>query len=438
MKYLLKNGLVVCPISGIESQLDILIDNGKILRVEKGISDNKAIILDTSQCIIMPGFIDLHAHLREPGEEEKETLYTGSKAAIAGGFVRVVCMPNTKPPLSTPFLVKAVTDSYASSLFCKVLPAGTLTKNREGRELAELNLMTKAGAIAFSDDGSPIQDSGLMRSLMLYSLPTKRPLFLHEEDMSISEKTCINEGKASFVTGVRGTPSSAESVMIARDILLAEETGAKIHFQHLSSKDSVALLRVARQKGLKVTAEVTPHHLLLTEEETTSLNPLFKVNPPLRSAEDRGALIEALSDGVIDAVATDHAPHKTEEKSREFDAASPGITGLETALPLLYTHLVEKEIIGIKKLVEVFSVNPARIIGIKTFAVREGEIAELTVTNIGVRKKVNPEEFLSKSKNSPFAGWELTGLPEYVFVNGELRFAKGKFPLEERSSELFE
>ncbi len=434
MKYLLKKGTVVCPITCKESELDVLIDNGMIVRVEKGISDKKALALDASQCIVMPGFIDLHAHLREPGEEEKETLYTGAKAALAGGFVRVVCMPNTEPPLSTSFLIKAVAQSDASSLFCRVLPTGSLSKNREGKEIAELNLMAKAGAVAFSDDGSSIQSAGLMRSLMLYSLTTKKPLFLHEEDVNLSPQTCIHEGKASFVTGVEGTPSSAEAVMIARDILLAEETGARVHFQHLSSKESITLLRNAKKKGIQVTAEVTPHHLVLTEDETVSLNPLFKVNPPLRSTEDRNALEEALVEGVIDVIATDHAPHTKEEKTREFELAPPGIAGLETALPLLYTYFVEKKIIDLRRLVEVFSINPAKVLGKKVFAIREGERAELTVINTAESRKVNPEKFFSKSKLSPFQGFELYGWPEYVFVEGELRFLKGDFPLEERRS----
>lgn len=438
MKYLLKKGVVVCPVSGIESELDVLIEDGKIVRLEKGITDSKAVTLDASECVIAPGLIDLHAHLREPGEEEKETLYSGSKAALAGGFVRVICMPNTNPPLSTPFLIKSVLARASSLPFCKVLPAATLTRNREGKEMAAMNLMAKAGAVAFSDDGCSIQDSGLMRSLMVYSLAVKKPIFLHEEDMTLSPKTCINDGKASFVTGIKGVPSSAEAVMVARDIILSEETGARIHLQHLSSKDSVTLLKVVREKGVKVSAEVTPHHLLLTEEETFSLNPVYKVNPPLRTAEDREALIEALSEGIIDAVATDHAPHTSEEKSREFSLAPPGITGLETALPLVYSHLVERNIINLMKLMEIFSVNPAKILGLKPFAIREGETAEITVFNVSEKRKVEPKKFFSKSKISPFAGWELTGWPVYVFVSGELRFAKGSFPAEERGSEGFE
>lgn len=436
MKYLLKNGHVVCAATGIDKELDLLIENKRIVRLEKGIVDAKAKILNVSDCIIFPGFVDCHSHLREPGDEEKEDLYTGAKAALNGGYTRVVCMPNTDPSLSTPMLIKGIVEISRSIPYAKILPIGTLTKGRKGIEMSEMGLMRKAGAVAFSDDSSCVQDAHLMRSIMNYSAAYGWTLLLHEEDNSLSNGGHVHDGEVAFRTGLKGVPSSTENLMIARDLILSAETKARIHIQHISTKEAVAMIREAKLKGVRVTCEVTPHHLVFSEEDVFELDTNLKVNPPLRSKEDREELIEGIKDGIIDVVATDHAPHRRVDKEKEFSEAPFGVVGLETAVPLFFTRFVKTGLVSLHRFCELFSVGPLHILGMEIFTIKEGEIAQITIIDTAKTKKVDVENFYSKSKNSPFIGFEFQGWPKYVFVDGELRYVDGEFLQEHQGGKL--
>ncbi len=420
MKLLLRNGRVVDPSSGVDDALDVLIEDGKIARVEPRIPARGAEIVDVAGLVICPGFIDMHAHLREPGQEWKETIASGTRAAAAGGFAGVACMPNTIPVNDsrsvTEFIVTRARDQGA----VRVYPIGCVTKGQKGEELAEMGDMAEAGARAFSDDGQPVMSSLLMRKALEYARIFDAPIIDHCEDPSLVNGGVVNEGEISTSLGLRGWPAVAEEVMVQRDIFLADYTGGSVHLAHLSAARSVDLVRRAKRGKASVTCEVTPHHLVLTELAASGYDTNAKMNPPLRSEADRKGLLKAVADGTVDAIATDHAPHHVDEKSIEFSRAPFGIVGLETAVSLCLDRLVHAGVIGLARMVELFTTGPARILRLDRGTLAPGADADVTVLDTNRRVTVDPAKFLSKSCNTPFAGWSLHGAPVMTLVGGRI------------------
>ena len=421
MKILIKNGRVIDPSSGIDETLDILIEKGKIVDVKAKIEDKQAKVIDATRLIVAPGFIDMHVHLREPGREDKETIETGSKAAARGGFTTICCMPNTNPVNDNRGVTEYIISEARRKAVVNVYPIAAVSIGSRGKELTDMVDLKDAGAIAFSDDGQPVSDSNLMRRALEYSKLMDTPIIDHCEDKSLSQKGVMNEGYYSYLFGLTGIPSASEEVMVARDLILAEKTNAKLHIAHISTKGSIEFLRIAKEKGVRVSAEVTPHHLILTDSCLATYDTNLKVNPPLRSENDVEALRDALRDGLIDAIATDHAPHTEDEKNVEFDYAPFGINGLETAVSLILHHFVNKGIISIQKCVELFSTNPASILGLKNKGkIQIGGDADITILNLHKEIIVDKNKFQSKSRNTPFHGWKLRGTPVMTIVNGKI------------------
>lgn len=428
MNYCLKNGRLIDPAAGKNGLYDLLIAEGQVLEVKpsgekEGAEGGDFQVIDLSGLMIWPGMIDLHVHLREPGEEEKETIATGTKAAAGGGFTSVVAMPNTKPSADNAAVLNHVINKAKTEGFARVYPVGNITKGGEGLEPAELGEMALAGAVAFSDDGSSVMNAEVQRCAFTYGLLFNKVFLLHCEDKNLSVGGVMHEGAVSTRLGLKGIPSLAEEVMVARDLQLAEETGARIHICHLSTKGSVEMVRAAKKRGVKVTAEATPHHLVLTDEEVTGFDPVTKVNPPLRSSEDRAALIEGLLDGTIDLIATDHAPHTREEKHREYQLAPFGMTGLETALGIILTEFYHTGILSMDRLVELFSLHPARLLDIPGGTLAKGSPADLIVIDPDREWQVRAADFFSKSQNSPFIGRRLRGKNLATMVEGEWVFS---------------
>lgn len=420
MKILLKNAKVISPKDKLNSVLDILISEGKILEIAEKINVSDAKIYDLKDKVVVPGLIDMHVHLRDPGEENAEDILSGAEAAARGGFVAVVCMPNTKPPIDNPATVRYVMER-AEKAKVHVFPVGAFTKAQEGKEITEMALMVEEGAVAFSDDGRPVWNSAVLRRGLEYLLALDRVYIDHAEDLYLSEGGTANESALTVKAGLRGIPWVAEAAAVARDILIAEYVGAPIHIAHVSSARTIEIIRDARRKGLKVTAEVTPHHLTLTDESVLSYDANFKVNPPLRGEEDRKALVEALKDGTIDVIASDHAPHIPDEKAKEFDFAPFGVIGLETVVPVILDRFVNKGIINVERFVELLSVNPAEILRLEGFGIiREGARANLTVLDLNKSVVIDREKLASKSKNTPFHGWKLKGAVSMTIVEGEI------------------
>lgn len=427
MRYCIKGGEIIDPAGGFVGVGDLLIEDGKIVGVSGELSVENCQIYDASGKMVFPGLIDLHTHLREPGREDEETIVSGAKAAVKGGFTGIACMANTDPVIDNAPLVEFVKKQAQAGGFAKVYPVGAITKGLKGEELAEMGAMAQAGAVAFSDDGKSVTNAAVFREALEYSTQFGLPLLLHEEDPNLAGNGVMHEGYWSTVLGLPGIPSVAEETMIARDILLAEYTGARVHFCHLSTAGGVRLLREAKQRGLKVSAEVTPHHFSLSEELLQSYNPNFRVSPPLRSASDLIALRDGLKDDTIDAIATDHAPHSLEEKHREFSLAPTGMIGLETALAVAWSELVLKGVLTKEKLILKMSAKPAEILGISGGSLKTGVPADVIIFDPNHEWTVTEADFVSKSKNSPFLGMKLTGKVETVWVNGILKFDKGQF-----------
>ncbi|HHY45198.1 MAG TPA: dihydroorotase [Firmicutes bacterium] len=419
---LIRGGRVVDPASGFDGVADILVSEGKIARVGQDITPGEAEILDASGMVVMPGLIDMHVHLREPGFEEKEDIASGSAAAAVGGFTAVACMPNTQPALDSDAVIAEVVKRAAETGLCRVYPIGAVTKGRKGQELAEMGEMKAAGAVAFSDDGSPVSTSEVLRLALEYLKAFDCVLIDHPEDLSLSEGGQINRGFVSTVAGFRGIPREAEEIIVARDLLIAGLTGGRLHLTHISTKGSVELIRRAKEKGLPVTCDCTPHHLLLTDRLVleSGYDTNTKVNPPLRTDEDLEALRQGLADGTIDAIATDHAPHHVDDKWVEYDYAANGITGLETAVGLIVDRLVRPGIISWTRMAETMSLNPARILGVPGGTLAEGAVADITVIDPEYEWSVNPREFRSKGKNTPFEGWRLDGGPYATILGGRI------------------
>ncbi len=420
MKLLVKGGKIIDPANNFFQVADILVRDGKIAAVARNIEADNAEIIEAKGKLVMPGLIDMHVHLREPGLEAKETIATGTRAAAMGGFTAVACMPNTKPVVDNRALVEFIKSRAASEGAVHVFPIGAITKGSEGIELAEIGDMKLAGAVAVSDDGRPVMNAQVMRLAMQYAQMFDLPVISHCEDTSLVAEGVMHEGYHSTVFGLKGITSAAEEVMVARDIILAELTGARVHIAHVSTAGSVELIRMAKRKGIKVSAEATPHHFTLTDEAVGNYDTSTKVNPPLRGAGDVRAVKDGLRDGTIDVIATDHAPHTVEEKDVEYQYAPFGMVGLETAVGLAFRELVRPGILSVEELVMKISCNPARILGLNKGHLGRGADADITIVDPDLKETVDVNKFASKGKNSPFHGWELIGLPVVTVVGGRI------------------
>ena len=439
---LIRNGHVLDPSHGVDLIGDVFIANGRITKVGAGLAADGVETLDASGLIVCAGFVDIHCHLRDPGLEYKETIATGTQAAARGGFTTVCCMPNTEPAIDTRATVEYVLRTAATEGVVRVLPIGCVSRGRAGQELAELAELAEAGCVAFSDDGAPVADGALLRHALEYARTSGRTVVDHCEDPAISAGGVMHEGWVSTRLGLRGQPASAEEALVARDIALADQLGAPVHIAHISTRGSVELIRSAKERGLPVTAEVTPHHLTMTHErvafslngternETLRYDTNAKVNPPLRTPEDVAACVEALRDGVIDAIATDHAPHADFEKACEFDEAAFGISGLETALGLCMT-LVDSGALDLPTLIERLTVGPVRALGLERTVPGLGSLAEgapgdVVLFDPDAKWTVEPERFVSKGKNTPLAGQTLRGKVVATVVEGNVVWAEEK------------
>lgn len=416
---LLKNATVVNADGMIKS--DVLIDGGIISRIAPDIESFGAEVIDCENKLVFPGFIDMHCHLRDPGQTHKEDISTGSAAAIAGGYTAVCCMPNTVPPLDDGAAIGYVRARSAASGNAEVYPIGCITRGQKGAELCEFGKMKRMGAVAVSDDGLPVADGGVMLNALKYAKTFGLTVLSHSEDKSISGSGVVNEGENATVSGLRAIPRAAESAAVARDVLLAEEADAKIHICHVSTAASVDVIRQAKARGVKVTCETCPHYFAATDDEILSYNTNAKINPPLRSQADVDAVIQGIVDGTIDVIATDHAPHHRDEKNKEFDYAPFGTVGLETAFSVAYTYLVLTDMIKLTDLCRLMSAAPAEILGLEGGKIAVGERADITIIDPDAEYTVDATTFKSKGKNSLFDGWRLNGRVEKVFVKGEIK-----------------
>jgi dihydroorotase len=448
MRILIKNGHIIDPSQGIDRVGDILIEDGKIKEVriqntpspsdnppspplakggkggfersgQEGGNESDSRIIDAKGLYVLPGLVDMHVHLREPGFEYKETIKTGTMAAIKGGFTTVCCMPNTYPVNDNASVTEFIIRKAAQKGYCTVLPIGAITKGQKGKELAEIGTMINEGCIAFSDDGHPVMNSLIMRRALEYSKTFDVPIISHCEDLTLSEGGVMNEGLMSVTLGLGGIPAEAEQIMVFRDILLAELTGGRLHIAHVSTEGSVILIRDAKKRGVNVTAETCPHYFSITEDAVKGFDSNAKVNPPLRTERDIKAIKEGLRDGTIDVIATDHAPHHRDEKLREFDMAPFGISGLETALSLSL-RLVEEGILTMNQLVEKMVLNPSRILRLNKGTFKVGANADIAIVDINKEYRVESERFVSKGKNTPFEGWVLKGMCFLTICKGKV------------------
>jgi dihydroorotase len=418
---LLRGGRVVDPANGVDAIQDVLIEDAAIKRVGVKLkAPEGAEIVDANGKIVCPGFIDIHVHLREPGEEYKETVATGTRAAAAGGFTAVCCMANTHPVNDNGAVTDYILAKAKSEGAVRVYPIGAVSRGLKGEELSEMAELAEAGCVAFSDDGKPVMNAALYRHAMEYVLPFGTPVISHAEDAHLSRGTSMNEGVVSTELGVPGAPAAAEDVMVARDILLAELTGAHVHIAHVSTAGAVRLVRDGKARGVRVTAEVTPHHLVLTEEAIRTFDPNMKMAPPLRTKRDLEALVEGLLDGTIDCIATDHAPHALSEKEGEFDLAAFGIVGLETAVAVLLDRLVRAGTVPLATLVARMSSDPARLLNLPGGRLTVGAPADVTILDLEAERVVDPARFRSRSRNTPFGGLTLRGAPWMTIVGGKI------------------
>jgi dihydroorotase len=421
MKLLIKNGRVVDPESQTDDQLDVLIDNGKISEISKNIDMNVQRSLDATGLVVAPGFIDMHVHLREPGQENKETIQTGARAAAKGGFTSVACMPNTSPVNDSLSVTDYILTESQKNAVVNVFPIAAVTKGLKGEELTNIKGLTKAGAVAFSDDGQPVFNNDIMRQALEYSKLFNTVIIDHCEDKELSGDGVMHEGEYSDLYGLKGIPSSAEEIMVSRNITLSDSTGVPVHIAHLSVEGAATLIRDAKKKKINVTAEVTPHHLLLEDVSLKSHDTNLKMNPPLRSRSDVKAMIQAMRDGIIDVIATDHAPHSPDDKAVDFVRAPFGVIGMEPAVSLILDRFVHPQAITLSRFIEMISLNPARILGLYGKGrIAPGMDGDLTLLDLNKLTVVDVKNFESKSRNCPFNGWELKGCPVYTIVHGNI------------------
>lgn len=424
-RLLVRGGRVVDPSRRLDARLDLLIEDGRVARLAERIDREEADgaeILDVGGRIVAPGLIDLHVHLREPGQEAKETVATGAAAAVAGGFTAVVCMANTAPVNDSPLVTARILQAAERAGLCRVYPIGAVSIGLEGDALAPFGQLVEVGCVGFSDDGRPVANAELMRRALEYSRHFDVPIVQHAQDLDLSGEGVMHEGVGSACCGLPGIPGVAEDVMVARDLVLLEEYGGRYHVAHLSTRRSLELVRAAKRRGLAVTCEVTPHHLLLADATVVEagLDSNWKMNPPLRSADDVAALLDGVADGTVDAIATDHAPHTADEKALEFQAAPFGIVGLETALALGLDRLVRAGRIPLSRLVELLSCGPARALGLPGGTLAPGAPGDLTVIDLERELDVVAARFASKSRNTPFEGWKLRGGAVATVVGGRV------------------
>jgi dihydroorotase len=426
MRLLIKGGRVIDPANGLNAVMDVLLEEGRITAVEKELADNSAEIINAKNKLVCPGFIDMHVHLREPGQEYKEDITSGSRAAAAGGFTTVCCMPNTEPAIDNAAVASFVRERARKTGLVNVFPIGAITRGREGNELSEMAELVAAGCVAVSDDGRPVMRADVMRNALEYAKMFGLPVLAHSEDLHLSREGQMHEGYYSIIYGLKGIPAAAEEVMIARDIMLADLTGGNLHVCHISTRGAVELIREAKEKGIRVTCEVTPHHLILSDEVVDGYDTDTKVNPPLRSEEHIAALREALQEGVIDCIATDHAPHHRESKDCEYVLAAPGISGLETAVASIMDKLVSPGILNLEQMVRLYTTGPAEILGIDRGTLSPGKVADLTLLDPKLVKTVEPSKFYSKGKNTPFKGMQLKGWPWMTIREGIIVAREGE------------
>jgi dihydroorotase len=417
---LIKNGRVIDPASGYDGLADVLIEDGRITAVARHLDSEGAEVIDAKGLVVAPGFLDMHVHLREPGIEHSETIETGARAAAAGGFTSICCMPNTLPVNDNATVTSYIVERARQHAVVNVFPIGAITKNSAGEEVAALGSMKNAGIVAVSDDGRPVMNARVMRRAMQMAKSFDLPVIDHCEDLNLSAGGDMNEGVQSTRLGLRGIPASSEDVMVARDILLAESTGARFHVAHISSRHSVHMVQFAKKRGLPVTCEATPHHFALTDSDITSYDSSYKMKPPLRSECDIAAVFEGITSGAVDAIATDHAPHPGSEKMQEFEKCPFGIIGLETALGLSLEKLYHSGKIGLMRLVELFTTGPARILNLDRGTLAAGAPGDVTIFDTELAWTYDVNRSFSKSKNTPFDGCQFRGGPAVTIVRGRV------------------
>ena len=423
MTILIKNGRVINPSENLDKVMDIFVEDGIIKEKAESIEKQAATVIDAAGCYVMPGLIDLHVHFRDPGLTYKEDIETGSKAAAKGGFTTVCCMPNTKPVVDNVETVKYIIEKGEKTGLTNVLPVGAVTKNMAGVEITDVEELKKAGICAISEDGKSVMNSGVYRKAMKNAAKANVPVLAHCEDINLVEGGVINLGDKSSELGVKGISNAVEDVIAMRDIMLAKETGATLHLCHCSTKDSVEMVKRAKEEGIKVTAEVCPHHFSMCSDDITSNDGNFKMNPPLRAREDMEALIKGLQDDIMDVISTDHAPHSAEEKAKDLEHAPFGIVGLETSVALTVTNLVKKGYLTPMQMAAKMSYNPAKVLGIPKGTLDEGKIADITIINPDKEYTIDVNTFESKGKNTPFDGYKVSGEVEYTILNGKVVYS---------------
>jgi dihydroorotase len=428
MKLLIKNGRLVDPAGGVDRNMDILVENGKFREVARSIRKAPGIqVIDAHEMVVAPGFIDMHVHLREPGQENKESIASGARAAVHGGFTSVACMANTEPVNDNRSVTEYIIARAKRVGLANVFPVAAVSLGQLGENLVEMADLVEGGAVAFSDDGSCVMKADLIRKALEYTRMLNVPIIEHPEDHSISGEGQVNEGFISYKYGLRGILKAAEEVIVARDLILQERIRSQLHLTHISTAGSVELIRNARRMKTPVSADATPHHLLLNEELIQSYNTVYKVKPPLRGESDRLELIRGLQDGTIDCIASDHAPHTRDDKDKEFELAPFGVIGLESTFAVIYDRLVRSKQLTMTRMVELLSTNPARVLGLKDRGrVKAGYPADLTILNLKKRFKIEEKDFRSKANNCPFLGWEGLGAVEHTIVSGNVVYSRGK------------